>query len=176
MIIMKRDLKNILSAILVSATIFSIAAGSTAYAQGILPSGKLANGEEVNCNELVNAEDTKSAFNSKQGFDKLIEQGQKDGLSRNESFQLLLGCAIKTGRIRMYMMPYFLIYLIEFLLRIAGIISVLFVAYGGFKYTVGGLMEDKDSGKKIITYALMGLVVSLSAWILVNFVQIALTS
>lgn len=88
----------------------------------------------------------------------------------------VLGCAIKTGKIKLYMMPFFVTYLIQFLLGIAGLIAVLFMVIGGYKYAVGGITEDKESGKKTILHALLGLIVALSAWIVVNFIQVALTS
>lgn len=88
----------------------------------------------------------------------------------------ILGCAVKTGRIRLYMMPFFVTYLIEFLLGAAGLVAVLFMVLGGYKYVVGGLTEDKESGKKTILHALTGFVVALSAWIVVNFIQAAITS
>ena len=87
-----------------------------------------------------------------------------------------LGCAVKLGKVAIFMVPYFITYLIQFLLGIAGLISVLFIVLGGYKYITGGLGEDKDSGKKTITHAIIGLLVSLSAWIVVNLIQIALTS
>lgn len=87
-----------------------------------------------------------------------------------------LGCAIKIGRIKLFMLPYFVTYLIEFLLVVAGMIAVIFVMYGGFQYVLGGLTEDKESGKKIITHALLGLVIASAAWIVINFIQVALTS
>lgn len=88
----------------------------------------------------------------------------------------VLACAIKTGKIRLFMMPFFITYLVEFLLQIAGLIAVLFIVYGGFKYVTGGLIEDKESGKKAVIHAIIGLLVALSAWIVVNFIQMALTS
>lgn len=96
--------------------------------------------------------------------------------SSRETQRQILGCAIQLGRIRLFMIPFFITYIIQFLLGIAGILAVLFVVFGGLKYVLGGLTEDKESGKKIITHALVGLLVALSAWIIVNLVQVVLTS
>lgn len=109
---------------------------------------------------------------------------KKDAFTGIEKFKgiyqtdkgLVLGCAIKTGRVKLYMVPYFVTYIIQYLLGIAGLIAVLFMVYGGFKYVTGGISEDKETGKKVILHALVGLVIALSAWIIVNFVQVALTS
>lgn len=54
---------------------------------------------------------------------------------------------------------------------ITGVLSVVFIAIGGFKYTVsGGDPAGLTSAKNTITYALVGLGVSISAFILVQFV------
>lgn len=87
-----------------------------------------------------------------------------------------LGCAIKTGKIGLFMVPYFITFIIQFLLMIAGLIAVLFMVIGGYHYVVGGLTEDKEKGKKTILHALVGLIVALSAWMVINFIQVALTS
>lgn len=87
-----------------------------------------------------------------------------------------LGCAIKTGKIGLFMVPYFITFIIQFLLMIAGLIAVLFMVIGGYHYVVGGLTEDKEKGKKTILHALLGLIVALSAWMVINFIQVALTS
>lgn len=111
-----------------------------------------------------------SAFKDENRFDAYVKDNGREGLSN------VLGCAVKYGRIRLFMMPFFITYLVQFLLSLAGLIAVLFVVYGGYKYVVGGLVEDKESGKKAMLHALLGLIVALSAWIIVNFIQVALTS
>ena len=88
----------------------------------------------------------------------------------------MLACAVRLGKLHLFMLPFFIGYFVQFLLLIGGLIAVLFVVYGGYQYAVGGLIEDKESGKKTITHALVGVVVSLAAWIIVNFVMVALTS
>ena len=81
-----------------------------------------------------------------------------------------------TGEFELYDLPEYVIYLIEFLIYIAGGISVLFVVIGGYKYMIGGASDDKEAGKKTIGYALAGFAISVLAWTIVNFVQVWLTS
>lgn len=88
----------------------------------------------------------------------------------------VLGCAIKTGRIHFNYIPFYVKGLIEFLLGLAGLLSVVFIIVGGYKLLFGGLLEEKDSGKKTLTYAIGGLIVSLLAWSIVNIVTLVLTS
>lgn len=87
----------------------------------------------------------------------------------------LLGCAIKTGRISFAMIPYFITYIINFLLALSGLISVLFIVVGGFQYVYGGLSEHKDTAKKTIKHALIGMAVSILAWSIVNVIIGAIT-
>jgi hypothetical protein len=82
----------------------------------------------------------------------------------------------RTGNFELYDLPKYVIYLIEFLIYIAGGISVLFVVIGGYKYMIGGTTDDKEAGKKTIGYALGGFAVSVLAWTIVNFIQVWLTS
>lgn len=86
-----------------------------------------------------------------------------------------LGCAIKKGEIHLWMLPYFISYFANFFIGIAGVVSLLFVLLGGFWYMTGGVTDDKEKGKKTITYALMGMVLTLLAWIIVNVVQVQVT-
>lgn len=88
----------------------------------------------------------------------------------------LLGCAIKTGRISLNMLPYFVTYIANFLLSLAGIISVLFIVIGGYQYIYGGLIDQKEKGKKTILNAVAGLAVALLSWVVVQIIITAITS
>ncbi len=70
----------------------------------------------------------------------------------------------------------FLLHIIQFLLSIGGILAVILVMYGGFQYIFGAISEDKESGKTTITSALIGFVVILMAWIIVDIVISLVTS
>jgi len=59
--------------------------------------------------------------------------------------------------------------IVNFILSFLGIIAVLFVIYGGFLYvTSAGNSEKVDQGKKIITYAVVGIVIILISFALIN--------
>ncbi len=106
------------------------------------------------------------AFNQVMGGGKDYEPDQRMNL---------LGCAVKSGRITLAMIPFFITYFSNFLLGMAGLISVLFVVLGGYRYVIGGLTEDKEKGKQTIMHALMGFGLSLLAWAIVNVVMGAVT-
>lgn len=88
----------------------------------------------------------------------------------------ILGCAIKTGRISLQMVPYFITYISNFLLSIVGLISMLFIVLGGYQYVAGGLTEQKEKGKQYIYHALLGMGIAIMAWVIVNMVITIITS
>lgn len=93
-----------------------------------------------------------------------------------DALEAILGCALKSGEIQFWMVPYYVIFAMEFVIELAGLIVVLMIMVGGYYYIAGGLTQDKEKGKTIITYAIGGFVLTLSSWILVNILLLALTS
>ena len=58
---------------------------------------------------------------------------------------------------------------LNFLLSIVGIIAIIMLVFGGFTYlTAVGDETKAETGKKIVTYAIIALVVALSALVLVT--------
>lgn len=74
---------------------------------------------------------------------------------------------IRKGTLTLRQVPCFIKFFSQTLIGVAGSISVIFVMIGGYKYMFQGA-DDKEAGKRTITYALIGLAVSLLAWILVD--------
>ena len=61
--------------------------------------------------------------------------------------------------------------IITFVLGLLGLIAVVMILYGGFIWLTAGGNEDKvGSAKKIISAAIVGLIIVLLAWAIVNFV------
>lgn len=87
----------------------------------------------------------------------------------------LLGCAVKTGRVSLALIPYFITYIINFILALIGLICVLFIMIGGYYYVYGGLTDEKEKGKNFIKHALMGMGVALLSWTVVNIIIKAIT-
>lgn len=75
---------------------------------------------------------------------------------------------IRTGDISLRQIPCFIKYFSQTLIAIAGSVSVIFVMIGGYRYTLSN--EANEEAKKTITYALIGLAVSLLAWVMVDIV------
>jgi len=83
----------------------------------------------------------------------------------------ILGCAIITGRIQFAYLNVFLFYVLNWLSIASGAVAMFFIILGGYKYIIGGLTEAQDEGKKTIINAIIGLLVSTGAWIIVSIIQ-----
>lgn len=82
----------------------------------------------------------------------------------------VLACGIKTGDIKLWMVPYFVRQFLEFVIQLSGLIAVGGIIYGGYLYMFAGLTEDKEKGKKAIMYSIGGMILTMVAWAFVNIV------
>lgn len=87
----------------------------------------------------------------------------------------VMGCAIKSGYIKFWMIPYFIKYILEWVINLSGLIAVLMILVGAYFYIWGGIQDEKTKGKTIIMYALGGLILTSVAWFLVNVILLAIT-
>lgn len=88
----------------------------------------------------------------------------------------ILGCAIVTGRIKMFYLSMILSYALNMLAIVSGSIAMLFIMFGGYQYVVGSLTQSTDNAKKTIINAVTGLIVSTGGWIIVNIVLSIISS
>lgn len=59
--------------------------------------------------------------------------------------------------------------IINYFLGFLGILCIAIVIYGGFMYVTAGVNEaGADTGKKILTYAAIGIIVILLSFVIVN--------
>lgn len=67
--------------------------------------------------------------------------------------------------------------IIQVMVTLAGLVSVMFFVWGGFKYmTSSGNPESLDTAKKTIMYSAVGLAITLGAFVLSNIVTQLATS
>jgi len=66
--------------------------------------------------------------------------------------------------------------IVAFLAAIIGTLSVLMMVWGGFIILTSAGSERHETGKNYVKYALIGLLVTLSAYILVTLVQLLIAS
>ncbi len=127
-------------------------------------------------NDIVDAQAAlEDATDNLNGAKNASNAADENAGSLNGNRDDLLACAVKTGRMDLALVPYYITYMINFALGLIGLISVLFIVIGGYRYVIGGLGEDKEKGKKTISHALMGMGVALLAWSLVNIILKAIT-
>lgn len=68
-----------------------------------------------------------------------------------------------------------IIQIISILLAVAGLIAVIFLIVGGFRYiTAGGNEESSEAAKKTITNAIIGIVIIILAFVIVRVIANAL--
>jgi len=96
--------------------------------------------------------------------------------SDSQAADYWLTCVIRTGRVKYWMIPYFARNVLQFFIALSGLISILFIMIGAYFYIAGGLTDDKEKGKKIVTYAIGGLILTTISWFLVNLILLAITS
>ena len=87
-----------------------------------------------------------------------------------------IGGKIQCGTVSLNDVPILIIYLIQWVLTLAGSIAVIMIMVGAFQYMLGGVTDDKERGKKTLIYAIGGLVVAFMAWWIVELVQVWITS
>lgn len=153
-------MKKLIEITLVALIFASFSANAAMAADTILPEP-----DDRNCEAFLDTIESEYPIGSQQNWMKESQDNAND----------LLGCAIKTGRIHLWMIPYYIAYMIEFIISIIGLVSVLFVMLGGYFYAWGGVQEDKEKGKKTVMYALVGLALAALSWIIVNIIQTQLT-
>jgi len=118
---------------------------------------------------------------AKECFEKYSSKSNKDLKSDlvskwNKEGQVILACGIKTGQMGLWMVPFYMRYILEFIIQISGLACVAATVYGGFLYMFAGISEDKEKGKKAITYGIIGMIITFLAWAIVNIFIILLTS
>jgi hypothetical protein len=84
---------------------------------------------------------------------------------------------IQKGNIELSDIPLFILYFIEIAVAAAGIVAFLMILYGGYQYVIGGVYSEmKEKGKTTLTQAIVGFVIALLSYAIVNLIQIAATS
>ncbi len=79
---------------------------------------------------------------------------------------------LKNGTVATFdCIPYLFQTLLNFIFGIAGIAAVFFVLLAGFKFvTSGGDAKQVEGARKTLTYAIIGLIVVLLSYAIINFI------
>lgn len=109
-------------------------------------------------------------------FDAAIFEMSKKIPDYNFTRDDVLGCAVKTGRVSFAYIPFFATYALALGAMTAGVVAMLFIVVGAYRYVFSGITDGKEEAKKTIQYAIAGLVVSSFAWVIVQLVQAFVSS
>jgi len=72
-------------------------------------------------------------------------------------------------------LPDFIMKILGYILGIIGILLVIMLIYGGITYATAAGNEDRiETGKKIMMYAIIGIVIVAAAYVLANWIVGAL--
>lgn len=148
-----------------------------------LSTSALAADSSVLPSTTISTSDCKSVMNYVHSHSSDIRKAFKDRIvvdisvgDTNATLTSILGCGIKTGNISLWMIPYYIRYILEFVIQIGGLVGVGGIIYGGYLYLFAGVSEDKDKGKKALIYSLSGIVLTLVAWAFVNIIIAIVTA
>lgn len=152
-------MKKIFSSFVLAFVLFSTSLPVFAAASGTVLPSTTKSVEE--CKTVMNKIQQKTTAVRKEIFG---ENKTVDGLTADN----ILACGIRTGDIHLWMIPYYIRYILEFIIGIAGLVAVGGIVYGGYLYLFAGVSDDKDKGKKSIMYGVAGMILTLVAWAVVN--------
>ena len=86
------------------------------------------------------------------------------------------GCDFTTGRLASSCIPNFVAHLIAFIFSLLGVFFLANVMYGGYEIALGGITGDKESGKRRLTWSVIGLIVAICAFIILDLVLSVITN
>lgn len=66
--------------------------------------------------------------------------------------------------------------MIKLILGIAGVLAMVMITMGGIQYMTSDLVSSKEAGKETVTNAILGLLIGLGAWLILNTINPALLS
>lgn len=87
----------------------------------------------------------------------------------------ITGCNFSTGRLRAACIPNFIAYLVQFLFSLLGMFFLLNVIFAGYEIAVSGVTGDKESGKKRLMWSVIGLIVAICAFVILDLVLSVIT-
>lgn len=87
-----------------------------------------------------------------------------------------LGQRINDGTVTLNDLPLVVLGWINLVMRFLGTIAVLMLVWGGFLFMLSGVTEQKEEAKNTIKWAIVGVITASLAWVIVNTIQVFLTS
>ena len=79
-------------------------------------------------------------------------------------------CNFVTGEFGFDCVPIYVGYLVKVLFAMTGGFALMEIVKSGYEIALSGVTGDKEKGKKHLTWALLGLALSISAFLVVDFI------
>lgn len=76
----------------------------------------------------------------------------------------------QAGTLQLYDVPVYIKYLTEKLVWVAGLLAVLAIIWGSYKYLIGGLTDDAKGAKTIFGNVFKGLAFVVLAWMIIDLI------
>lgn len=80
------------------------------------------------------------------------------------------GCNFSTGAHLASCIPSFIAHLIQFVFGLIGGFFLINVMIAGYQIAISGITGDKEAGKRRVTWSVVGLVVSVLAFVILDMV------
>ncbi len=85
-------------------------------------------------------------------------------------------CDFAQGYITFDCIPRFIAHLVNFIFAGVGTFTLLQIIFGGYQIAIGGAVGTREAGINRIRMAVIGLVVTLLIYAIINFIIIGVTS
>ena len=82
----------------------------------------------------------------------------------------LPGCDFTTGRLMAACIPVFIGHLVTILIGLIGTIFVINIMIAGYQYAIGSLDGDQGKAKERIYWSIIGLIVTLCSYLILDLV------
>ena len=79
-------------------------------------------------------------------------------------------CNFVTGEFNFDCIPIYVGYLVKVLFAMTGGFALIEIVKSGYEIALSGVTGDKEKGKKHLTWALLGLALSICAFLVVDFI------
>jgi hypothetical protein len=77
---------------------------------------------------------------------------------------------LRNGNLGFESIPGIILNVTNFILGLVGTVATIMIIYGAVRIGYGAVADDKEAGKKIVTAGIVGFVISVSGWFIINFI------
>ncbi len=85
------------------------------------------------------------------------------------------GCNFTTGSLMASCIPNFIAHLVEFVFGLLGVFFLANVIFAGYQIAMSGLTGDKEAGKRRLTWSIIGLIVAICAFVILDLIISVIT-